>query len=76
MSNEARRALEMKEQLEDKQREVDRLEGEITQLKRQMKDQHGCSTVSLANKKLSKSATTIENMKAKRTEGLQGLEEG
>ena len=74
MSDEARRALEMKEQLEEKAREVAQTEGEIIQLKRQMKDQHGCDTVKQASTKLKKDAQIIDTMVAQRDEGLRKLE--
>jgi len=74
MSQDARRALEMKEQLEKKAKEVAQIEGELIQLKRQMTDQHSCSTVKQAATKLKKSATAINDMETRYAEGVQQLE--
>jgi hypothetical protein len=75
-SKKAKRLLEMQEQLEQKKTLVAQTEGELTQLKSQMKERHDCATLKQASAKLKKTGEAIDDMETRFVDGVQELEEG
>jgi TolA-binding protein len=71
--NEAERLLQIKEQIDQAQRKVERLKGTLEQLESQLK-QHGCGNLEEAKKKLFQMDVELTEREKELSDGIKKLE--
>ena len=73
--NIGQKLIELKQRIESADREYEQAVGRLKELKRQLKDEYGCSSVEEAEKKFDELEETIDKMKKELEVNLEKLGE-